>query len=283
MTRILHLSDLHFESSPERLDRGVRERLDRSRPMIAEVAPDLLLLTGDLTSYGCFDRSQLEGVRRWIEALGLPWLAVAGNHDLSANATRGTQWPVMEAFEPVPFARTNFGRVFGADPVVVRRLPAVTVVGLSLRDGDPDGALVQLARALEEAEPPVIVAGHYPLVPVRDRGVLASFGAAGYLDHVRDDLEAILRDSPKVMAYLCGHVHAQSATRLPWGLWQLSAGALGPGASRGWLVEVGTASRAVPVAGGGPEVFWPEEMLDGSDPVAYHRVDDEVRLGQPTR
>jgi len=279
MTRILHLSDLHLESLPERLDRGVRERLDRSRALIAESACDLLLLTGDLTSYGCFDRTQLVAVRRWIEDLGVPWLAIAGNHDLSANRSRGAAWPVMEAYEEQPFLRTNFGRVFGPDPVVVTRLEGVTVVGVSLRDEDPDGALPLLARTLEELEGPALVAGHYPLVPTRERGVLASFGAAGYLDHVRDDLEQILRRSPEVLAYLCGHVHAQTATRLPWGPWQLSAGALGPGASLGWLLEIGERMQAIPVEGGGPAVFWPAEMLDGLDPVAYHRVDAPVALG----
>jgi Icc protein len=278
MTRILHLSDLHLESPPERLDPGVRERLDRSRGLVADSACDLLLLTGDLTSYGCFDRSQLVAVRRWIEGLEVPWLAIAGNHDLSANRSRGAAWPMMEAYEEMPFGRTNFGRVFGPDPVVARRLDGVTVVGVSLRDEDPDGALPVLARTLEGLEGPVLVAGHYPLVPTRERGVLASFGAAGYLDHVRDDLEQILRRSPQVVAYLCGHVHAQSATRLPWGPWQLSAGGLGPGASLGWLLEIAETIQAVPVKGGGPAVFWPPEMLGGCDPVAYHRADGPVRL-----
>jgi len=280
MTRILHLSDLHFESPPERLDRGVRERLDRSRQLISESECDLLLVTGDLTSYGCFDRTQLVGARRWIESLGVPWLAIAGNHDLSANRVRGAAWPVMEAYEEEPFAATHFGRVFGADPVVVRRLDGVTVVGLSLRDEDPDGALPLLAHVLDELEGPILVAGHYPLVHVRDQGVLATFGADGYLDHVREELEAILRGSPQLVAYLCGHVHAQSATRLPWGPWQLSAGALGPGASLGWLVEIGDGVQAVPVRGGGPAVFWPAETLDGCDPVAYHSVDGPVSLEQ---
>jgi len=271
MTRIVHVSDLHFELAPERLRPGVKQVLDRSAALLRAAEPDLLVVTGDLTSYGCFDRDQLHGVRRWLDGLGLEYLVVPGNHDLSANQRRGTAYPIMETYEPVAWERTNFAQAFGQGPMVKRMVGPVTVLGIGLRAGDPDASLVQLASELDALRTPALVLGHYPLCVTKDQGVLASFGYQGYIEGERDRLLAMLQGQPLVRGYLCGHVHAQTVTALGEDLYQLSAGSLGLGASAGWIIDL-TAERLEirSIRGAGPERFWPDDLCGGLDPLDYH-------------
>lgn len=271
MTRIVHISDLHFELAPERFKPGIRQELDRSIPVIQAVQPDFVVVTGDLTSYGCFDRSQLVGVRRWLDGIGVDYLAIPGNHDLSANVVRGSSYPIMETYEPVPWGQTNFARTFSQEPLVRSVQGPVTLLALALREDDPDGSLDLLAQGLERLEGPALVLGHYPLAVTKDVGILASFGYQGYIDRVRGRMLDLLLNQPLVRAYLCGHVHAQTITPLGANLVQLSAGGLGPGASAGWVVDVSDSSLEVrSLRGEGPKLFWPTEMLDGNDALDYH-------------
>ncbi|WP_298339188.1 metallophosphoesterase [Ferrimicrobium sp.] len=271
MTRIVHVSDLHFELAPERFKPGIRQILDRSIPLLQAADPDLLVVTGDLTSYGCFDRSQLMGVRRWLDGIGRRYLAIPGNHDLSANTVRGSAYPIMETYEAVSWKRTNFASTFDQEPLVIVQEGPLTLLAIALREGDPDGGLEQLSMALEDLDGPALVLGHYPLVATKDHGVLATFGYEGYIDGVRDRLLNLLLAQPLVRAYLCGHVHAQTVTTLGGELVQLSAGGLGPGASAGWIIDVkGPNLEVRSLRGEGPQVFWPQEMLGDCDPLDYH-------------
>ena len=269
--RLLHLSDLHFETRPERLYVGVSSTLNSSWRELRGLGPDLVLVSGDLTSYGTWDQGQLRGVKRWLDSIGVDYLALPGNHDLGANLDRGFKFPVLERYENVDWARTNFARVFEQGPVVSKRVGEVEVIAVALRERDPDGALAELEEALSRPGAPVIVAGHYPLSLVRDHGVLATFGSDGFIGPAAGRLASLVLGSERVIAYLCGHVHAASVVRLSDTILQFSAGALGPGPSRGWLLEVagGQLSWEL-VAGSGPDYFWKGEQLGGADPADYH-------------
>jgi 3',5'-cyclic AMP phosphodiesterase CpdA len=73
-TRILHVSDLHV---------GAREDLSAASGLAAlveRVAPELLVASGDLTHQGT--RVQHEKAASLLKALGVPVLAVPGNHDV---------------------------------------------------------------------------------------------------------------------------------------------------------------------------------------------------------
>ncbi|EAR53028.1 possible phospodiesterase [Oceanicola granulosus HTCC2516] len=72
MSRILHLSDLHFG----------RDRAELEAPLLRSVdklAPDLVAISGDFTQRARV--GQFERARRFLEKIGQPWLAVPGNHD----------------------------------------------------------------------------------------------------------------------------------------------------------------------------------------------------------
>jgi 3',5'-cyclic AMP phosphodiesterase CpdA len=72
--RALHLSDLHrgANESPE-TDGALAE-------LVAELEPVVVIVTGDLANRGRAD--ELRRARALLDALGAPWLAVPGNHDL---------------------------------------------------------------------------------------------------------------------------------------------------------------------------------------------------------
>lgn len=72
MTRLVHLSDLHFG----------RVRSDLTRPLLAAIermAPDLVVISGDFTQRA--RNSQFRAARAFLDRLTAPWLAVPGNHD----------------------------------------------------------------------------------------------------------------------------------------------------------------------------------------------------------
>jgi 3',5'-cyclic AMP phosphodiesterase CpdA len=190
--RILHLSDLHVGRTTEL---GPLEAL---RKLSSELNPEVVVVTGDLAHRG--RRAELEQARDMIVSLGLPLVAVPGNHDLPYRF-------------PARFTRptADWERVFGTTEsgYASERL---TVVGLnSARPWRHEGGAItsreleRVARELAGAAPGSlrIAALHHHLAnppwraahkrPVHDRdSVLRALASAG------------------VELVLSGHVH-QSA------------------------------------------------------------------------
>ena len=74
ITRILHVSDLHFGARDDPV-------LGRSlASLVARTTPELVIASGDLTHRG--RREEHERAARFLRALDLPVLAVPGNHDI---------------------------------------------------------------------------------------------------------------------------------------------------------------------------------------------------------
>lgn len=85
MTRIVHISDLHFG----------RERPELLRPLIEtlnQVGPDLVAISGDLTQRA--RPGQYRAARALIEALAAPVVSVPGNHDTPLHN------PIERLFDP---------------------------------------------------------------------------------------------------------------------------------------------------------------------------------------
>jgi 3',5'-cyclic AMP phosphodiesterase CpdA len=81
--RILHVSDLHVGQ------RDAPEPIEALRELAVRLEPEVVVATGDLAHRG--RRSQLEAARGMLESLGLPVLAVPGNHDLPYTLARFTR------------------------------------------------------------------------------------------------------------------------------------------------------------------------------------------------
>lgn len=112
MTRLIHLSDLHFgRTAPELLD-----------PLFSEVerlAPDVVVISGDLTQRARHPE-YLEAAE-FITALQAPVLSVPGNHDMPL-------WNIPSRL-CAPFAR--FKHYINANLEPVLHLPDAIIVGVN--------------------------------------------------------------------------------------------------------------------------------------------------------
>ena len=73
MTRLAHLSDLHF-------GRARPELLAPLATAIGEAKPDLVVVSGDLTQRA--RTREFTEARHFLDSLGARWMAVPGNHDI---------------------------------------------------------------------------------------------------------------------------------------------------------------------------------------------------------
>jgi 3',5'-cyclic AMP phosphodiesterase CpdA len=91
MRRIAHLSDLHFGTEMPVV-------LDELAASVREFAPDLVVVTGDLTQRA--RPEQFESARRFLDSLAFPQLIIPGNHDIA---------PVYRPLERLlaPYSRYN--------------------------------------------------------------------------------------------------------------------------------------------------------------------------------
>jgi 3',5'-cyclic AMP phosphodiesterase CpdA len=190
--RILHISDLHLGRSTE------SEPLTTLRALLPGLDPEILVVTGDLTHRG--RRAELERARELLESLGLPLLAVPGNHDI----------PYVF---PTRFTRTReeWDRVFGTtEPVYISG--RLAVVGLnSVRPWRQQGGalessqLKRLVPKLESAQ-----AGALRTAALHHHLAAPPWRAAHKRPVRRRDLVLQSLASAGVELVLSGHVH-QSA------------------------------------------------------------------------
>jgi 3',5'-cyclic AMP phosphodiesterase CpdA len=178
LTRVLHLSDLHFGSGDDNaIERGAPVLIERFRP-------ELIVASGDLSHRG--REAQLTGASRFLRSLGPPVLAIPGNHDIPytfpARFTRAfrefeRQWETTE-----PLYSSSTLHVVGLNSVRPWRHQSG---GIRARQ------LAAAAERLQDAQPSAfqIVVLHHHLIgapwrsrkkPVARRNhVLASLVAAG--------------------------------------------------------------------------------------------------------
>lgn len=267
--RILHISDLHVEPTPERRQPGLMAGLQRDRAQLLAVGADFTIVSGDLTTYGCAEPDHFTPAKQWLDGLGLPYLAVAGNHDLGANAEMGRADPAMSAYEDVPHAETGYGLAFGADPVVTRDLDTVRIVGASLREDDPDGVLPRLDELFGLDDRPVIAVTHYPIAEPREPLIHPMFGSSAFVPKTIAALGELIERHQNVRVYLAGHIHVSTARPLGTHCTQLTVGSIGQGASAFRVYDVDeTGLTYSTVLGSGPLAFWsvPEPEFHLGDP-----------------
>jgi 3',5'-cyclic AMP phosphodiesterase CpdA len=193
MTRIAHISDLHFGRVD---DRAVAALADDLRA----VAPDLVVVSGDLTQRA--RRMQFREARAFLDSLERPLLVVPGNHDVP--------WHNLPGRFLGPHGR--FRRMISSDPRPIHRDGELIVAGLptsraavahwnwSLGRISTSGVKrVAEAFRLHQGSGPRILVTHHPLVPME--GVMqrhVAFNAKRAL--------AILA-AARVDLLLAGHVH----------------------------------------------------------------------------
>jgi 3',5'-cyclic AMP phosphodiesterase CpdA len=235
MTRIVHLSDFHFDGSAE-LRRALRSLVDSA---IAR-EPDLVVVTGDLSADG--RPSQLDEVARELARFGaVPRVVIPGNRDLEPSVgPPGEARPLpvdsdldyFLALEPaltLGFDDAGRGALDDGTPVDgdpeaawIARFGGLTgghrgadvhVVAVNSTPRLRSEALEVAARQMRRAAPGVlrIFALHHGLLPVPGRKL-----RDGDLTHRAGDVLALLADL-RVDLALHGHIHRANA-------WQLSDG-----------------------------------------------------------
>jgi 3',5'-cyclic-AMP phosphodiesterase len=205
--RIVQLSDLHLTAAQGRHFHGQDSHLhfDQALTNSLTLAPDLLLLTGDLAEQPSADLYHALVERLEARWQG-PWLWTPGNHDRAADMAEALK---RHGRDPEQHQYVRLGRC------------AIHMLDTHI-DDQPAGYLTQQARdrmlqALQqEPADQVLIAGHHPLFPV---------GTAWLDKHVPEagsQFAAALAGNAKVRAYLCGHVH-QPSDQQHAGLRQLTA------------------------------------------------------------
>src|SRR3954463_10003537 len=156
MTRIIHLSDLHFGAHDERLVEGVAWQVDKLKP-------DLVVISGDFTQ-----RARTEQFRQACEFLdrlresGHEVIGVPGNHDVPL-------YDVLRRFLS-PLAR--YRRFIDDTLCPFVELPGVAVLGintarsLTFKDGRLSESQVEFIReSFSRTDPEVtrVLVTHHPL------------------------------------------------------------------------------------------------------------------------
>lgn len=192
MTRIAHLSDIHFGAHRPALVGPLIED-------IASFAPDAIAISGDLTQHA--RQLEFEAAAAFIASLPAPVVAVPGNHDIPARAL----------FERMFDPRRRWRRFISLTTEPVVTLPGLALIGLdTVRRAQPHldwsaggvsaARLARLASRIEAAgERRVVVVAHHPLRhPPTAAGRARPLGAGAAL--------AMMRRAG-VCAVLSGHLH----------------------------------------------------------------------------
>lgn len=188
MPVVAHLSDMHLDKSPLRLQRFVAV-LDQ----VADLpSVDALLISGDLADHGtAAEYAQLFGsLPDTVPALLLP-----GNHDLSA--------PLLQALQ-------EYGHPASLNGVL--DVGGLRIVGMDSHiDGEDEGklgpeALDHARMQLAGWNGPAVLAMHHPPVPVGHH-VMDRFGLIN-----GDALAELIHEHENVIGVFTGHVHTALAT-----------------------------------------------------------------------
>jgi 3',5'-cyclic AMP phosphodiesterase CpdA len=198
MTRLIHLSDLHFGAHDPRLVDAVAARVDEERP-------DLVVISGDFTQRARTEQFKLacEFLDRLREA-GHDVLAVPGNHDV----------PLYDVFRRFLSPLTRYKRYIDDTLCPVHELAGVTVVGintarsLTFSDGRINEEQMKFIRETFGRSAPNalrVLVTHHPLfaLPVGETGEVKR--AVG-----RNDLALDAAAESGVDVLLAGHHHTAS-------------------------------------------------------------------------
>lgn len=197
--RIAQITDIHMTAGPPPAGGyDAVAALDAVLARVADLAPDLVLLSGDMAANGL--AAEYARLAERLAGFPAPMLAVPGNHDVRAAFAAGLPGVTIGTGESLNLAHEDGPvRIFGLDTLAP--------------DNDPSGIIGEaqlgwLAGRLEVSDPrPVFVFLHHP-----------PFRLGLPLDDTRcydgDDLGAVVLGHPRVLGVTCGHVHRTA--RVAW-------------------------------------------------------------------
>ena len=192
MTRLFHVSDVHFGAEDPQAVAWFRD-------VVAQEKPDAVIMTGDLTMRAT--RREFDAGGAWLQSLGVPVTLEVGNHDIPYY------WdPLRRLFSP-------YSRYAAVEKMIEKPLEiqGITIVPLKTTaraqwrwnwsKGRVSHGSLRRALALVEAAPRgnlIFVAGHHPLI---------EGGTKGTARTRRGDVALADLADAGVHAVLSGHVH----------------------------------------------------------------------------
>ena len=203
MTRLLHMSDIHFGEEDGPL-------VEAATAFALDQAPDLMVVSGDLTQYGREEQFQAAGA--WLKRLPKPLMVTPGNHD--------TPWFGLWQRMTRPFGRYErwIGRAaserFDSPDLAAYALNSAR--GWQIRANWSKGEVsmsqgLAVERRFAEAPPSAlrVVVCHHPLVEAAGGPMTgATRGGRGAARRIA---------GAGVDLVLSGHVHTPFVQPLPFG------------------------------------------------------------------
>jgi 3',5'-cyclic AMP phosphodiesterase CpdA len=193
MRTIVHLSDLHFG----RVDPVL---LDPLRDLVHSIAPNLVVVSGDLTQRA--KSEEFEAARAWLDTLPHPQIIVPGNHDISLyNVFRRFAQP-LDRYKR--YITDDLEPAYIDDEIAV--LGVNTARSLTFKDGRVN--LAQVAKIhdrLSGLDPKItrIVVTHHPF------DLPQSFDEADLVDRAPIALQVFAECGVDIL--MAGHLHASHA------------------------------------------------------------------------
>jgi 3',5'-cyclic AMP phosphodiesterase CpdA len=214
VTKLFHVSDVHFGAEDPAAVAWFRERVEDERP-------DAVIMTGDLTMRAT--PREFEAGGAWLRSLGVPVTLEVGNHDLPYY------WdPIRRLFAP-------YSRYAAVEKMIERPLEidGITIVPLKTtaraqwrwnwsKGRVSPGSLRRALSLIEEAPAGnlIFVAGHHPLI---------EGGTTGTARTRHGDSALTALAAAGTHAVLSGHVHDPfdvPVERNGWTLRMIGAGTL---------------------------------------------------------
>ncbi len=218
MRKIVHISDVHFG----RVDYRIVERL---REKIAAIAPDLIVISGDLTQRA--RSAQFIEAKEFLDALPQPQIVVPGNHDV----------PMYNVFDRFVHPLEKYKRFISQDLQPFFSDAEIAVVGintarsLTIKDGRINKKQIaevqEKMRGLPNEMLKVIVTHHPFDLPENHTDE----------DDLVDNAEAAMQAFASCGAdvFLSGHLHVSSISETA-GRYKLESG------HNALVVQAGTAT-----------------------------------------
>ncbi len=212
--RVAQLSDLHVgKGSQDKLLANLARVIDRTNAL----APDLVLVTGDLVNVG--DHQELmQRAREVLLAIDAPLLVIPGNHDLGfglstlLNERYGAGWHhFAQSFHSSLLYKVSFGGwdFIGFDSGASVVSPLIQTRGLA--PGTIDELRHMMAAARREQRRGVVLFTHAPLrTRLLSRGDKGGRGLFGGMRKGADALENLLVEHVRAgqrAVFLAGHTH----------------------------------------------------------------------------
>jgi 3',5'-cyclic AMP phosphodiesterase CpdA len=141
---LVHISDLHFGRP------AVAERLDALKDFIAEIRPDAVAVSGDLTQR-CSNR-EFSNARAYLDSLGeiAPYVVIPGNHDIRWLGAVARNLGLAGLFreQAHKFKYSRYVRYFSDDLSPSLEIPGAVIAGLNTAHGITRGSITRRFRDL---------------------------------------------------------------------------------------------------------------------------------------